>query len=327
MKMFITGATGFIGTHLLKRLSQTSHQLYCLARKNSNTQHLKEAGATIVPGDVTDKRSLLEGMKGCDWVVNLANIYTFWEPNRRIYTDVNIAGTRNVMESALENRISKVLHVSTVLIYGKPADIPFTGQSEVGPARFSEYARTKYEGDLIAWELFNKKKLPLVVVYPGMVVGPGNPKYGAQLVRNLVERRMPVLAFADRTNFMAYVGDVADVIVRALVKEGNLGEKYLVGQQISMGDFYQMISEISKVPLPRFSLPNSLTVINGQFMTFIANLTKKQPMWGLAIDALRTANNDVKGDGSKVERELGISYTPIRVALEEEIAFYRRGSL
>jgi dihydroflavonol-4-reductase len=324
MKIFITGATGFIGTHLLRRLSQTSHKLYCLARQSSNTQHIKEAGATIVIGDVTDKRSLLEGMKGCDWVINLANIYTFWEPNRRIYTDVNVEGTRNVMESALENGISKVLHVSTALIYGKPADVPFTEQSKVGPARFSEYARTKYEGDLIAWEIFNRKRLPLVVVYPGMVVGPGNPKYGAQLVRNLVERRMPVLAFANKTSFMAYVGDVADVIVRALVKEGNLGEKYLVGQQISMREFYQMISEISRVPLPKLSLPNNLAMVNAQFMTFTANLTKKQPMWGLAVDSMRTANNDLMGDGSKVERELGISYTSIRVALEEEIAFYRR---
>jgi nucleoside-diphosphate-sugar epimerase len=263
-------------------------------------------------------------MKGCDWVINLANIYTFWEPNKQIYTDVNIEGTRNVMESALENSISKVLHVSTALIYGKPADIPFTEQSKVGRTRFSEYAQTKYEGDLIAWEMFERKKLPLVVVYPGMVVGPGNPKYGAQLVRNLVEQRMPVLGFANKTSFMAYVGDVADVIVRALVKEGNLGEKYLVGQQIAMGEFYQMISEISRVPLPKLSLPNSLAMVTAHFMTFMADLTKKQPMWGLAIDGMRTANNDLKGDGSKVERELGISYTSIRVALEEEIAFYRR---
>jgi hypothetical protein len=91
-----------------------------------------------------------------------------------------------------------------------------------------------------------------------------------------------------------------------------------------MREFYQMISEISRVPLPKLSLPNNLAMVNAQFMTFTANLTKKQPMWGLAVDSMRTANNDLMGDGSKVERELGISYTSIRVALEEEIAFYRR---
>ena len=322
MKIFITGATGFVGTHLIRKLAKRDYDLYCLVRQGSNASQIREMGANVITGDVTDKVSLLQGMEGCDWLINLANIYSFWEPNRRLYKEVNVIGTKNVMESAIEKGILKVVHVSTDLIYGKPADVPFTEKSEVGPVRFSEYAQTKYEGDLIAWELFDRRGLPLVVVYPGMIVGPNNPKYGAQLVRNLVKRRMPVSAFANKTSFMAYVGDVADVIVRVLEKEGNLGEKYLVGQQISMGAFYQMISGISRVPPPKLSIPSSLAMITGHFMTFIANLTKKQPMWGLAIDAMRTANNDIKADGSKVERELGISYTPIRVALEEEIASY-----
>lgn len=322
MKIFITGATGFIGTHLVRKLAKTDHDLYCLVRQGSNASQIQEVGATVITGDVTDKKSLLQGIEGCDWLINLANIYSFWEPKRRLYKEVNVIGTKNVMESAIEKGISKIVHVSTALIYGKPADGPFTEKSEVGPVRFSEYAQTKYEGDLIAWELFDRQGLPLVVVYPGMVIGPDNPKYGAQLVRNLVERRMPVSAFANKTSSMVYVGDVADVIIAALEKDGNLGEKYLVGQQILMVEFYQMISEISGASLPKLSLPDRVAMINGYFMTFMANLTKKQPMWGLAVDAMRTANNDLKVDGSKVERELGISYTPIRVALEEEITSY-----
>jgi dihydroflavonol-4-reductase len=324
MKTFVTGATGFIGTHLLRRLSQTSHQLYCLARKSSNAQHLKEAGATIVLGDVTDKRSLLEGMKGCDSVINLANIYTFWEPNNRIYTDVNLEGTRNVMESALENNISKVVHVSTVLIYGKPKESPFNEESPVGTVRYSEYARTKYQGDLIAWKLFKEKSLPLVVVYPGMVVGPGNPKFGGQLVRDLVERRLKARATDNHISFMVHVRDVAEVIVKALEKEGNIGQKYLVGQQIYEREFLQIVSQISGVPLPRIYLPDSVAMVGAFFLTLLANLTKKAPMWGLSIDCLRTGTHDVMVDATKVERELDIKYSPIRLALEEEIASYRK---
>ena len=153
MKTFITGATGFIGTHLVKRLAQTEHKLFCLVRKTSNLNRLKELGVTLIMGDVTDNDSLLEGMRGCDWVINLANIYSFWEPNKQIYSEVNIDGTRNVMECVLETGVSKVVHISTAGIYGKPAECPFTEESPVGPVRFSEYFRTKYEGDLIAWEL------------------------------------------------------------------------------------------------------------------------------------------------------------------------------
>ena len=77
MKTFITGATGFIGTHVAKRLAQTEHGLYCLVRNASKVDSLKELGVTIITGDVTDKDSLLEGIRGCDWVINLANVYSF----------------------------------------------------------------------------------------------------------------------------------------------------------------------------------------------------------------------------------------------------------
>ena len=146
MKTFITGSTGFIGTHLVKRLSQTEHELCCLVRKSSQVGDIEKMGATPVRGDVTDKDSLLEAMRGREWVINLANIYSFWEPNRRVFKDVNVEGTRNVMECALETGVSKVVHVSTTVVYGRPEDSPFTEESSVGPVRFSEYARTKYAG-------------------------------------------------------------------------------------------------------------------------------------------------------------------------------------
>lgn len=323
MRIFITGATGFVGTHLVRRLAQTEHELHCLVRGTSNTSQLQESGATLVIGDVTDKDSLLEGMTGCDWVVNLANIYSLWEPDSRIYSDVNIEGTRNVMECALETGVSKVVHLSTVLVYGKPAECPFTELSPVGPVRFSEYARTKYEGDLIAWDLFENKGLPVVMIYPGMVVGPGNPKFGAQLVRNLVERRMPIRAFDNRVTSMVYVDDVVEAIIRALEKEDNTGEKYLLSQQLSYRELYRMVSDISGVLLPRVCVPDRLAMLSGTLLTLLSDLTKRPPMWGLSGDAMRTGGNDLMPDGSKAERELGITYTPIRQALEQEIASYR----
>ncbi len=125
MKIFITGATGFIGTHLVRRLAQTEHKLCCLVRKTSNIHYLKELGVTLITGDVADRDSLLQGMRGCDWVVNLANVYSYWEPDNRVYKKVNVEGTRNVMECALETGISKMVHVSTAGIYGKPEDFSF----------------------------------------------------------------------------------------------------------------------------------------------------------------------------------------------------------
>ena len=327
-KTFITGATGFIGTHLVKRLAQTGHETCCLIRKTSHIRELEELSATLVTGDVTDKDSLREGMRGCDQVINLANVYSFWEPNKQIYTDVNVEGTRNVMECALETGVSKVVHVSTAVVYGKPVDCPFTEESLVGPVRFSEYARTKYAGDLIAWELYEKKGLPLVMIYPGSVLGTGDPKASGQYIQDLTHRRLPATVFHDSILTWVHVRDVAEAIVKAVEKENNVGEKYLVGKhQLSLQKFNTMISDISGVPLPKIRLPDPLVMVNAALLTWLADLVKKPPKWGMAVDAMKTIKEGFRFDGSKAERELGITYTPIRVALEEAIASYQGGGV
>jgi dihydroflavonol-4-reductase len=323
VKTFISGGTGFIGTHLVRRMAQTEHEMVCLARGTSDVSTLKEVGATVVRGDVTDKDSVLEGMRGCDWVANLANVYTFWEPDKRVYTKVNVEGTRNVMECALETGVEKVVHLSTMLTYGKPADVPFTEESAVGPVRFSEYAETKYQGDLVAWDLYRAKGLPVLMVYPSGVLGPGDNKASGQYLQSLVRRERPATAFHDSILTWAHVRDVAEIIVRALEKEGNIGGKYLAGkEQLSIQEMNEVTSEISGVPLPSMRLPDSVAMGMAAFATGFADLLKKPPMLGMAADQCRTMKEGFQGDGSKAERELGITYTPVRIALEEAIASY-----
>jgi len=263
-------------------------------------------------------------MAGCDWVFHLASIYSYWEPDNRIFKDTNVNGTRNVMECALETKVSKVVHVSTVGIYGKPEDCPFTEESKEGPVRFCEYFQTKYEGDLIVWDLFKTKGLPVVVVYPSAVLGPGDPKATGQYIMNLIRRRMPATVFNDAVLTFVHVKDVAEVIVRAAEKQDNIGERYLIGKhQMSFREINHMVSEISGVPLPRLRLPDTLTKINAVLLTGLANLFKKEPPWGLSTGQIKVMEEGFRVDGSKAERELCIGYTPIRVALEEAIASYQ----
>jgi dihydroflavonol-4-reductase len=324
MRVFVTGGTGFIGTHVAKRLAGAGHEMRCLVRKTSDVNTLRDLGATLIVGDVRDKDPVLEGMKGCDWVINLANLYSFWEPQKRIFAEINVTGTRNVMESVLETGVLKVVHVSTGGIYGKPADCPFTEESPVGPVRFSEYFRTKYEGDLIAWDLYRNQDLPLVVVYPSAVLGPNDPKPSGQYIMDLVHGRMPATVLRDSVLTWVHVRDVAEVIVRAAEKDDNLGEKYLVGtHRLSLREINDIISEISGTPLPVIALPDFMVVVGARLLTSLADIIKKPPKWGMSVDQIGTMREGFSIDGSKAERELGISYTPIRVALEEAIASYQ----
>ena len=319
MKTFVTGGTGFIGTYVVKRLAGTQHELICLARETSDRRTLEASGATVVTGDVTDKDCLLASMQGCQWVVHLASSFVFWVPNRDVYGTVNVDGTRNVMEAALEAGVSKVVHVSTAAAYGS-APWPLTEESPVGAVHFSEYARTKHEGDLVAWELYHKSGLPLVVVYPGAVIGANDPKAAGRYIRNIAQRRMPAQVLTDVVFPWVYVGDVAEAIVAALEKEGNIGERYLLtGENLSFGEVNGIIGEIAGVPLPRLRLPDFVTFVSAYILTMLSRFTKKPPILDMCVDQIRLMKHGGLVDGSKAERELGMVYTPIRDALREAI--------
>ncbi|MBN2514962.1 MAG: NAD-dependent epimerase/dehydratase family protein [Deltaproteobacteria bacterium] len=325
MKVFITGATGFIGNEVSRRFALTDHEMTCLVRASSNVDELKKLNANLAMGDVLDRDSLDHGMEGCDWVVNLANIYTFWEPDKSIYYRVNVEGTRNVMEAALDAGVSKVVHVSTMAVFGKPDECPIVETSPPGPNRFGDYPESKYQGDCIAWELYEKKHLPLVVIYPCVVTGPNDVKYSSGLIRSLINREMPATAFNSSVMTWVDVRDVAEVIVRATEKDNNVGEKYIAGkEQMKMEEFYGMISDISGVPIPKMRLPDTMALFNARLLTWWANMTKKPPLWNMALDGCRVAKEGVIADGSKAEKELGITYTPIRTTLKDAIRSLQR---
>jgi dihydroflavonol-4-reductase len=323
MKVFVTGATGFIGKVTVPRLIASGHECICLVRNTSNKEGIDNIGCQFVTGDITDKKYLIDGMKGCDAVIHLANIYSLWEPDMGIFRKVNVEGTRNVMEASLESGIQKVVHVSTIAIWGKTSDVPFNEDSPVGePA--SEYAKTKYDGDQIAWELYKNKNLPLVMIYPSAVMGANDTKSTGDHIKLLINKRMPIRGLESSVLTFVHVNDVAESIVRALEKDGNIGEGYIIGkEQRSIGDMNQLISEISGVPLPFLSIPNFMVKINAFILTALANIVKRPPAWGLSSDSVNNIIIGVRADGSKAERELGISYTPVRIAIQECIESFQ----
>lgn len=266
-------------------------------------------------------------MTGCNRVLNLANVYSFWERDPRIYYEVNVEGTRKVMEAALEMGIDKVVHVSTAGIFGRPSEIPFSEESPVGPKRFSEYFRTKYEGDLIAWKLYKERHLPLVMIYPVAVLGPGDTKATGQYIARLINKRLPATVFENKRFTFVHVEDVAEAIIKAAEKENNFGEKYIIGNQcLTFGEINRMVSEIAGVALPGIRMPDFLTMINARLLTILANIIKKPPLWGMATDQMRVMKAEFVADGSKAEKELGITYTPIRNAIEETIISIRKNT-
>ena len=324
MKVFVTGGTGFIGKSTVTRLVGSGHQCVCLIRNPQKKALLKDLGVRFAKGDVTDKQSLSGAMKGCDAVINLANLYSLWEADTSIYTKINVDGTRNVMEAALQTKIQKVVHVSSIVTWGRSPDVPFNEDSPAGELP-TEYARTKYAGDQVAWELFENEGLPLVMIYPSAVMGAGDTKATGNHINMMINRKIPIRGLESAVFTFVHIDDVAEAIVRALDKEGNIGEKYIVGkEQCTYGEINRWISEISGVPLPFLSIPDVMVKWNAFFLTALANLTKRPPLWGLSADMVRSSLTPLKADGTKAERELGLSYKPVRRAIEECIASLRQ---
>jgi dihydroflavonol-4-reductase len=324
MDIFVTGGTGFIGSHVVRRLLANGHRVRGLARSAGSSERLRALGAAPVPGDLHNREALRQGMAGCDCVIHAAATYEFWIPDRAEFRRANVEGTRAVMECATDTRASRVVLVSSVVVFGLPAQSPINEETPVGPVRFSEYARTKYEGDLVAWRLRETRGLPLVVIYPGSVLGPGDTKASGRYVHNLVERRLPA-TMADGHSFpFVHVLDVAEAIVRAAETPGIDGGKYLVvGENLTFGQINAMISEISGVPLPKLRLPDATAVAGVAVLTALSGLTRRPPRWGMSRDQVATMMHGPIADGSRATRELGITYTPIRRALEEMIASLR----
>jgi dihydroflavonol-4-reductase len=323
--VFVTGATGFVGTHLARRLHRDGHDLVCLVRRHSRTAPLTALDAELVVGDVTNKKSMMTAMAGCGCAVNLANIYSLWEPDPAIYQSVNIGGTKNVMEAALEADLPRVVHLSTVLVYGKPIDDPFSEASEPGRIRFSAYAESKYQGDLLAWRLHEERDLPLVVLYPGGILGPGDDKFTGALIRRLMDRKLPARMFDDIGFTYVHVADVVDAIVASMTMSEAVGERYILGnERLTMAEFYDTVCELAGVPPPRLALPGFAARATARLLTLMADISKRPPLWGLSDDTVRMASFGTNADGSKAVRELGLRYTALQTALEEAVEWVKQ---
>lgn len=291
----------------------------CLVRRTSDTRALDGAGVDLVYGDVNDADAVRAGMAGCDRVVHLASIYSFWERDPEQYRHVNVEGARTVLAAALDAEVAAFVQVSSVVVFGRPDQCPFDEDTPVGPTRFSQYARTKYEADLVAEE-FRGRGLPVIYVYPGAVLGPGDPKTTGRYIADVVTGRLPMALFPGAHLTVVHVRDVAEAIARILDREVVSGDRYIVaGDQICLAELNAMIADIAGVRRPWPVLPDWAGMLCAGLLTAISRLVHRPPPWDLSLDMARTSRVGFRADGSKTERQLGLTYTPVRAAVEEAV--------
>jgi dihydroflavonol-4-reductase len=235
MKVFITGATGFIGVHVARKLRERGDDVVALVRSPERGKALAELGCELVIGDLADTAAIEAGIDDCDAVIHAAAMYEVGIPESEhphMY-DTNVRGTERVLRAALAAGTSKVVYVSTVAAFGNTAGrVVDESYRHPGTSFSSYYEQTKYEAHQVAKRLIAEEGLPCVLIQPGAVYGPEDHSQVGNLISQYVSGRLPLIPFPELGITVVHVEDVADGILLGLDK-GKVGEAYVLGGQIT----------------------------------------------------------------------------------------------
>jgi nucleoside-diphosphate-sugar epimerase len=316
MKYFLTGATGFIGAHVARQLAEAGHEVVAVVRTPANAQDLANLGIAIHKGDVTDKESMRAPMAGVDGVFHIAGWYKIGVRDKSAGEQINVQGTRNVLELMRELGIPKGVYTSTLAInsdtHGKLVDETYRYD---GP-HLSEYDRTKWAAHQVA-EQFIAGGLPLVVVMPGLVYGPGDTSSVRTALIQYLQRRLPMIP--KQTAFSwAHVDDIAHGHILAMEK-GRPGESYIIaGPTSTFEDALTLAEQITGVPTPRLrAAPGLLKAMAG--LTGLIEKVVPVPE-AYSAEYLRiNAGPTYIGDNTKARRELDYSPRPLKEGLTETL--------
>jgi len=252
MRIFVTGATGYIGRQLCRRLAAEGHEVRALSRPASRTAPLVEAGVAVFPGDVTERASLREGMSGADWVIHAAADLDLNGPPGRMEA-VNVAGSENVASLAFRLGVPRFLSVSSVAYFGGSPDdgTPGNEDTPVHATFPTPYSDTKHRGEraIRAWA---GRGLNVVTVYPSLVYGPPGKREGANAILSLLWRgRVPALVGAERRTSWVYLEDLVDGMVRVLARAEPGSAYLLAGEAHTVRDLARHVEALGGARAPR----------------------------------------------------------------------------
>lgn len=322
MKTLVTGATGFIGSILVRELRKDGVEVRVLVRQNSDTKNIDDLDVEKAYGDIRDSESMKSALKGCDTFYQTAALYSFWAPDSKVFYDVNVEGTRISLNAALEQGVEKVVYTSTIAAVGfYGADCPVNEEAAYNLWNTGDhYSRSKYLGECEALK-FYQRGLPLVIVNPAVVLGVQDirPTPSGKILLDVLNRKMP--GYIDGGMNLVDVEDVARGHILAAQK-GRVGERYILGNEnLPMNDYFKLIEEVSGIKAPRFKIPYPAALIMGYMYQFVANITKKQPV--LTAPAVRMGSKYAYFDVSKAVNELDLPQTPVKTTIEKAVNWYR----
>ncbi len=314
MKAFVTGGSGFIGQHVVRKLIERGYAVFALARSDESAAIVEDLGATAVLGDITNAASMREGMKGSDIVFHIAAWNKIGAPDWLKAETMNVSGTRKVLRLAHELGVPKIIYTSSIIVFGntkgKLADETYFQSNPLE----TEYARTKWLAHYKVALPLIEKGAPIIIVMPGAVYGPGDTGPIANIMR-LFYRGLPVVPAPDSTITYAHVEDIAEGHLLAAEK-GKIGESYiLAGPAVPLGEMVDFWAHLTGKRAPSLRIPSEWI---RPFAPLVGILESFIPLPSMfSREAIASLGTTHMARSDKARTELGWQTRPLQTGMLE----------
>jgi dihydroflavonol-4-reductase len=322
MTVLVTGATGYIGSAVVRELLNRSEAVRCLVRKSSNLSNLEGLEVELAFGDISDIESVRHALRNCQYVYHLAALYANWLPNSGLMYQVNEEGTRNVLAACKDAEIKKVVYCSSVAALGAHGKTPADETARFNlKATRDHYYISKFRAEQITLT-FARQGLPLVIVNPSNPIGPRDiaPTPTGALIINIIKKKLP--GYVNGGINLIDMGDCACGIVNAMEK-GKPGEKYILGNRnVTIKEYFDLIVKVAGRGMsPPIKLPNWLAVFSGYGYEMLSYITRKPPL--TSASWVRVGSHYSWWDSTKARKILGLGQRPIEESLTEAIEWFK----
>lgn len=322
MRVLVTGATGFVGAHVARVLVDQGHDVVALIRPTSDRTGLVDLPVNLTLGSLTDPASLDRAVRGIDVLFHVAADYRLWVPDPHAMHEVNVGGTLRLMEAAFKAGVGRVVYTSSAVTVvcsegrlGTEADfLPLD-------ACRSTYQRTKVLAEQAIWRLI-REGAPITIVNPSTPIGSldRRPTPTGRLIVDFLNGRLP--AYLDAVFNWVHVRDVA-VGHWLAAEKGHVGKRYILGHQnLTLGAFLHLLAEVSGLSAPRIRIPYAVAYTAGVCGEIWGRVSGREPR--ASLDGVRMAGYPMQYDSGRAVKELGLPQTPLRVAVEEAMQWFRQ---
>jgi dihydroflavonol-4-reductase len=323
LKAFVTGATGFLGSHVARALAEQGADLRLLVRPTSNLKNLEGLKAETATGDLRDSASLEKAMAGCEVVFHVAADYRLWVRDPAEMYRSNVEGTRATLVAARKNGVRSVVHTSSV------ATVGFTGNGhpadEDSPVSLADmighYKRSKFMAEQMAMQA-GRGGMRVVTVNPTTPIGEQDvkPTPTGRIIVDFLKRKFP--AYVETGLNLVDVRECARGHITAMEK-GKSGERYILGgENLTLKQILDRLGAISGLPSPTVKLPYFIAYVAGAVdQTVSGRLLGREPR--ATVEAVRMGKKKMWASSDKAERELGWKTTPVDGALRRAVEWFR----